>query len=292
MKNQSIRLLSTVGGILLHFCALAQDDAPLYPVNDRKVGYLGYYLEDGTNVVPPQFCSASYLIEDRYYIVSRAEHEYEPDGRRKESHVPHTERYGLLNRAGRFIIGFESGYDFISPKDGVIEVFKNNKCGIVNAKNEVIIPLEYQELTVVNKNSLIAKKGEKIGVIDLQNKTIIPFIYDQIYGFETKSPEGQLLSIVKIGNNTGVINIHNQYILALGDLDIVGITPVSVAVRVGNKYGLMDYKRKMMLPAIYTEFYQIEQELQFEKADERHYYSFDGKLLRKEKIEVQVKSSK
>jgi len=166
--------------LLFQFSIYAQTVPELFPSNDRKAGYFGYYLKDGTNVVKPQFCSASYNT-DGYYLVSKAEHELDDYGNRKERHLPNTEKFGLLNDKGQFVIDFENDYDFFGITKGVIYVKKNNFYGVVNSRNEIVVPIENDELDIQNQEIIIAKKKNKFGVINQKNKIIIPFIYHEIH---------------------------------------------------------------------------------------------------------------
>ncbi|MFB9079998.1 WG repeat-containing protein [Flavobacterium procerum] len=170
---------------LMHLVGNAQNDPELFPVNDKKVGYLGYYLEDMTNVVAPQFCSATYSV-DGYYIVSKGEHEYYENGRRKEEHIPNTEKFGLLNSKGQFIIDFKNDYDGIYVSKGIIYIIKNNLYGTVNEQNEIVIPIEYEELNIEDKNVIIAKKNSKYGVLNSLGETIIPFEFEDLNVDEDK----------------------------------------------------------------------------------------------------------
>lgn len=129
--------------------AAAQTTPELFVFIDKKVGYQGYCLKDGTVVVKPQFCSATMLDIDGYFIVTKAEHEYK-NGQRNENHIPNSEKYALLNKKGEFVLGFENNYQFISLSNGIITVEKNNFYGIVNDKNETIIPIEFEDLLEID----------------------------------------------------------------------------------------------------------------------------------------------
>lgn len=283
--TQTLLMLITV---FMHVYVSAQTDPALVPVNDRKQGYIGYYLEDGTEVVPPQFCTATYLIDDKYYIVSRAEHDHYPDGRRKEEHIPGTEKYGLLNSKGKVIIPLEANYSFVTVSNDVIIVGKNNKYGVINERNQITVPLAYSWLDPIDANLIVAEKDNKSGIIDTRNNVKVSFEFDKIYAFE-KGYNGSLLAMAEIGNKTAVIDPQGTYILQPADISISYLTPVSFVIKEGNNYGLMDYHKKVLIPSTYTEVYKTEKELQFKKGDHYYYFSFDGKLIRKEKIEESYK---
>ncbi|MGJ1421861.1 WG repeat-containing protein [Sphingobacterium spiritivorum] len=286
---RSIRTLLILITVFMQVYVNAQTEPVLVPVNDRKQGYIGYYLEDGTEVVPPQFCTATYLIEDKYYIVSRAEHDHYPDGRRKEEHIPGTEKYGLLNSKGKVIIPLDDNYSFITVNNGVITVGKNDTYGVVDEENKITVPLIYASLDPIDANLIVAERNNKAGIIDIHNNVKVAFEFDRIYPFE-KGSDGSLLAMVEIAHKTAVINPMGKYILQPSDMSVSYLTPVSFVIKEGEHYGLMDYDQKVLVPAMYTDAYKTENELQFRKDDHYYYFSFGGKLIRKEKIEESYKS--
>lgn len=263
----------------------AQNEPELFPANDRKVGLIGYFLADGTNVVKAQFCSAGYNI-DGYYMVSKAEHEYYQDGRRKEGHIPNTEKFGLLNSKGNFIIDFNNNYGFIGVEKGIIYVIKDNLYGTVNNKNEKIIPIEYDELEIQNQGIIIAKKNKKNGIITKDNKIIIPFDYDKINSFAEDKLNNNFFVVVSSGNKEGILNKNNKFILPLSEIEIKFVTPKTICIKKNGKYSLVDHKLQALLPNDFEEM-----SLDFDQSKitgvnngYEYHFTIEGKLLKKIKI--------
>mgnify|MGYP000228882386 CR=1 FL=1 len=50
--------------------------------------------------------------------------------------------------------------------DGLTLVMKDEKSGYVNKNGEVIIPIEYDELSSFNEGIAVAKTGDKVQFID------------------------------------------------------------------------------------------------------------------------------
>ncbi len=268
-----------------YYSASAQKDAELFPVNDRKTGYIGYYLEDGTNVVKPQFCSAGYNI-DGYYMVSKAKHEYDEDGERKEKHIPNTEKVGLLNSKGNFIIDFNNNYEFIGVTNEIIYVLKNNLYGTVNAKNKTIIPLAYEKLDIQNNGVIIASKNNKSGIITKENKIIIPFIYDNIFSFTEAKTTDNFYVIVSKDGKEGIIDKAHKFIVPLAKNDFQFVTEKSICIKKGNRFSLVDHNLKAILPNDFEVMYTVnidQSEIYAKNKGYEYYFSIDGKLLRKEK---------
>jgi len=273
--------------LLIHLSINAQIAPELYPVNDRKAGYLGYYLKDGTNVVKPQFCSASYNT-DGYYMVSKAEHKFDEYGRRDENHIPGTEKSGLLDNKGHFIIDFNNDYDGIGVKDSVIYVIKNDLYGTVNDKNEIVIPIEFKILEIENKNRIRAEKGGKYGIINHLNKIVIPFQYDFI-GSTISDGKG-FLAIFQIKNKTGVINQDNQIIVPLTKYSLMDLYRTVIVASNDEKFGVLDYKLNPILPFEFERIYVEENEINAYKDEYRYIYSLNGKIIKKENISEGVKT--
>lgn len=272
--------------LLIHLSISAQIDPELYPVNDRKAGHLGYYLEDGTNVVKPQFCSASYNT-DGYYLVSKAEHKFDQYGRRDENHIPGTEKFGLLDSKGNFIIDFNNDYDGINVSDSVIYVIKNNLYGTVNDKNKIVIPIEYSTLDIDDKSRIRAKKNNKYGIINHLNKIIIPFQYDFI---GSTMPDGKgFLAIFQIKNKTGVINQDNQIIVPLTKYSLSDLYKTVIVASNNERFGVLDYKLNPILPFEFERIYVEENEINAYKDEYRYVYTLNGKLIKKENISEGVK---
>lgn len=283
--------------INLLFCVItsatqAQKPPELFPVNDRKLGAIGYYLENGTNVVKPQFCSASYLINDKFYRVSQSEHTVNEDGEKTNDHVPDTEIFAILDTEGKFMIGFEHKYTNIFDFNEDFFVEKNELWGMVTPKNEIIIPLAYQYLSDAGNTFINAKSNDKYGIIDKNNKIIIPFEYDDIGSFYTIRPNHRPQTIIKLGNKTGIIDLDNKFIVTPQDIDIQSMTPNLLVTKVNNQYGITDYKLKTIVPNIY-EYSQLDDDkIIFTK--DGYTYTFDqkGKMIRKSKNVIQEKLTK
>jgi len=58
---------------------------------------------------------------------------------------------------------------------------KNNKYGIINFKNEIVIPLLYEEIKSTNRwDYFFIKKNDKYGIIKIDGEIVVEPIYDKI----------------------------------------------------------------------------------------------------------------
>lgn len=273
-----MKIVFTLSALLMHLFINAQNDAELFPINDAKVGYIGYYLKNGTNIVKPQFCSATYSIEG-YYKVSKADHEVDSNGKRLEDHIPNTEKFGLLNSNGNFVIDFNNNYDFIGVDKGIFFVLQNNFYGTVNEKNKIIIPIKYTEIIIEDKNRIIAVENEKYGILNYLNKIIIPFDYDYISGTVINDNENGFYALVQEGQTYGVINQYNTYVTPKTKIVLTKLTKNSILAKKNNKYGLLDYNLKPLLPFEFESLDIEDNKLTATKKGRNYYYDFNGKMI-------------
>lgn len=289
MKNQTFNKVALIlFFISMGFGVNAQDTIPeLYPVNDKKVGLIGYYLEDGTNVVKPQFCTGTYSI-DGYYLVSKSKHEFDEDGRRKDEHIPKTEKYALLDSKGNFVLSFSDNYDYITIASGLIKVGKNDLYGIINEKKKVLIPLIYDELEVKNKQTILAKKKNKMGVLNLKNGVVIPFVYDNLYGFSHSNSADNFYLIASKESKSGIIDKQNKVVIPFGNHEFQFVSKHAIGLKKGEKFKLVDFNLKPILKEDFDMLYLVdidEHEIYGEVKGVGYYFALDGKLLRKEAME-------
>lgn len=200
-----------------------------------------------------------------------------------------TERYGIINKLGKTVIDFK--YDYISSINNTNTYIceeKNNdnlKMGVVNEKQEVIIPFDYSSITyfknkfrcrkiATNKDGILSNTGEiiipfdydyidinsvsegvmsasknkKYGYIDSLNKVVIDFQYDYAINFS----EG-LACVKNATNKYGYINIKNEVIIPF---EFSYATPfreglASVSNQSG-KYGYIGKDGKIVIPYKYS----------------------------------------
>lgn len=71
--------------------------------------------------------------------------------------------------------------------DGLTLVMKDEKSGYVNKNGEVIIPIEYDELSSFNEGIAVAKTGDKVQFIDLQGQSVTRAFIMMLGSFPTAS---------------------------------------------------------------------------------------------------------
>lgn len=87
--------------------------------------------------------------------------------------------WGYLNLQGEVIVkpNYTKAYSF-STGGGIVE-FNGNK-GLVDNKGEIILPIFYQELKLINDTTVIIKKNNLYGILSHTNDSVIPLKYNLI----------------------------------------------------------------------------------------------------------------
>ncbi len=92
---------------------------------------------------------------------------------------------GLIDTSGREVL--PCVYDAVSfSPDGLVSLQKDGMYGAANGKGEIMIPLEYAELTPISRGWPMVARKEKSGLygaVDTQGREVIPFIYEAITPF-------------------------------------------------------------------------------------------------------------
>lgn len=87
--------------------------------------------------------------------------------------------WGFINWKNEIIIPFEYSYASIFlEKYNLSQVCKNGKYGYINRKNQDVISLDYDSVTIINYQQFGAKKNGKWGILNLNNEIVIDFKYD------------------------------------------------------------------------------------------------------------------
>ncbi len=137
-------------------------------------------------------------------------------------------QFGLVDSLGKILLPFE--YDNINRQaywmDGkpYFLVQKNQKWGLVNAQNNIVIPLQYKDdwkkialddtAFFVLKDSL----NQFYGLVSLENKAILPFQYKKIQG-----SNGKLLVVVDEKGFHKLVNSKGEIIFVAPEKFGIGI---------------------------------------------------------------------
>lgn len=101
----------------------------------------------------------------------------------------------IINDKGQRISSNE--YDEVHYLDyGYLEVKKDNRYGVIDYKDRIIVPFEYEnsnDINTLTPNLFVVRKNGKAGIVNLNNQIVLDFLYDGI-AFDEKT---KLIEITK-----------------------------------------------------------------------------------------------
>lgn len=186
---------------------LSAQTIDLTPVRDKKTGLYAFKDVDG-NLVTDYIYEDVYLPIDcddgSFFYVKKQEKigvvnnqgveiipcEFEYYGSECEYYGSECEdlllfkkngREGFVDFSGKTVVPFiyeSCWFGMNSENDGLVNVEKNGKSGILSLKErKEIIPCVYEEI-YMHDDVCVAKKDGKYGLVNLKNETVVPFLYD------------------------------------------------------------------------------------------------------------------
>lgn len=93
--------------------------------------------------------------------------------------------------------------------------------GVLDANGKILIPIEYEQIGIIQDDVVRAKQGGKWGLLDLRGKQLTPFQYDLIDSFQDE------YAIVKAGNAYGVIRADGTVVLPVSHEGVYRFYPDS-----------------------------------------------------------------
>lgn len=174
-----------------------------------------------------------------------------------------------------------AGYDYSGSiyNDNYITVCKDSKCGIVNNNNEIILPLEYDNIGIVEHVEPLyfaVENNDKYGIVNSNNEIVVDFQYDKTVAYNNtfilESNDKLLITDnklnkqyeLKLDNVNDVVNCtlyNDDYIkILINDMSNAG-TPRKIII-VDKDNGIKEYN--------YEEFIDI---TNIEHKMEKDYYA-------------------
>lgn len=102
--------------------------------------------------------------------------------------------------------------------DPLFPVKKDNKWGVINKRNEVIIPIQYDRIQEFGQDVFLVKNAGKSGVINSENNILVPLTCDTIMSAiicvdrmsDTDLKDPGSYALLKMDNKYGAINLFTQ----------------------------------------------------------------------------------
>ena len=254
------------------------------------VSYYSSYIESyGYVEISKDFATQKAIIKDRI-VVKDANGKYRllstnnlktpiGDKYNKLIYIENTEEFIATNDIGTGIISLDGEvkirlrYDevgLIDAQNQLYYVVNNEKYGVLGQNGKVLLKAEYEDIGInrnlfpyanvkndlfLYDNCILLKKDDKWGIADKNGNIILNFEYDQLGYVEYVPTVTQTTQSNKNKtNNVTVINnrsIDNVVVIT----DIYGIV-----IGKDDKYGVVDYLGKVIIPCEFDKIYSITNE--------------------------------
>ncbi len=164
-----------------------------------------------------------------------------------------SENYGVIDNKDNLIIPIK--YDKITQtkhNNFIAETLDGKMC-LYNSKGDLIIPEEYSYIDEISKDRFSFKdKNGKLGLIDTTGKILVDSIYEEIL----EESEGYIC--VKKDDKYGYINKDGQELIPFQYDDANSFYDNYARVKQGKKYGVINNKNEIVIPFNYSDIYAFE----------------------------------
>ena len=232
-------------------------------------GKWGFIDKKGNAVLPIIYDEVEPFKEEKEYITANYSFvKIKLDG-----------KYGLWG----LIANTLNKYDFTVPikydemdyiDEGIIKVKLDNRWGIIDKTDRIVVPIQYEEIGEVGDFFPITAKlklNNKWGLmedIDMGNIIVIPFEYDDVDFFDDQF-ENELAQ-VSINNKWGFIDRDRKKVIPIiYDYAHYFFGGNTIRVLLENKWGVIDDTGKILVPIIYDELWYNTDDLMDVKLNNR-----------------------
>lgn len=182
-------------------------------------------------------------------------------------------------------------WEGIIYSDYVLFVDKNNKYGIYScSSNRIIIPAINENIFAFFKDNFIVSKENKYGIINKSNDILVPFLYDSLY---FSKPNEKELVIVAKKNKVGLIDNYNNVLIPFKYDEIENLNNQRYKVCSNGKYSMCDNTGKILTKDTYeyigSQYNGVS--AVFNKGM-IGYIDYDGKIIEPVKRKIQARGYK
>ena len=201
--------------------------------------------------------------------------------------VENNGKYGFIDYNGNVVIPliYDSVEHFASAEEcfGVPSTWveKDGRCGAINNKGEVIIPFEYDDVRQMKGYALVGN-GKLCGVVNFKNEHIVPmtecyidFLDDDIVGIYPEDSKGDMISIVNLTTRERC----DCSSMGISDISDYGFVDGYAVVNRGSMKNIIDRQFLLLFSEWHDEIVMLEkgQFLICDKDSWQLYDKIDGK---------------
>lgn len=154
--------------------------------------------------------------------------------------VKQNEKWGLVDFTNNLVLPIE--YVSFSPiNDDLYEFSNGTKKGYITKYGFILIPAVYDSLDRLTSSSLIATQNGKCGIVDNAGKILVPIQYTKI----ENSTEKDFIS-VKSDNKEGLIDRYTLKVVLEPLYDSITPDPIGFLLKSGDKIGFYTKSGKVV----------------------------------------------
>lgn len=159
-------------------------------------------------------------------------------------------KYGCVNKDGEVVIPMQ--YDDLSYDDGVLIATIEDKRGVINEEGEWLIRAEYDNICQISVGDIRyyrVELDEKKGILDQSGITILPTIYDGI-DWIYPDEDGEDFVTIRYDELSGVINQNYEIVISPEYSDILIYDSYDYVCRCkaeDGKYSLIDKQGNVLI---------------------------------------------
>lgn len=199
-------------------------------------------------------------------------------------------KQGFINPKGELVIpliyqaGNESVRYFYDP--GIASMRMNNKFGVIDTLNHVVIPFRYDNIEVLNNYKFIhVQKEDKWALFSQQGKQLTDFLYDEVAEFTFGALSNSGTVLLRKNDSVAYVNQAIHFIVPFGKFDYgepFGLNKTAI-VGAEHKFGIIDTTGTLLLPLEYDELtrpsiYNTQFANYYVARKNNHYFFFNGDM--------------
>lgn len=166
--------------------------------------------------------------------------------------VKKDKKMGIINHSGEQILPFK--YEVLDNKEGMVFLLLNGQIGALDLVNGALLPTDYEARIERIGNHYEVKKEGKLGVVDARNQWLLPAVYDRLMSWNDTA------CWAMVGTGWSLVSFQNETILSgiISVRPWLGMEMQQLAIVIGeNGYGLMSNVAGEILPMQYNDILNL-----------------------------------
>ncbi len=162
-------------------------------------------------------------------------------------HNPVDDKMGLIDKSGNVVI--EMVYDDVYNIDGFWRVEKDDCVGLYTSQLELLLPIEYARITLMDGLVDVRKKDHTAMRCDYEGNVVVDFVIDKVENLQYETTE--LLNEARL-NEYNDIDHENRKVYGVANCQRYAVGQTAYTYYYSDfYYGLLNRKGEVVTPPIY-----------------------------------------